>query len=470
MAFEVRGVMEGFYGRPWSWAERASMLRFMAERGFNFFMFAPKNDPIHRDRWREPYLPEEVASFAELSATAARLGIEFVFGLSPLEFHYSAADDLQAVLDKYRVLQGAGVSSFCVLLDDMPERFRFDDDAQRFATLAEAQAWLNNTVLSELKASGPVRRVMFCPTEYHGAGVSPYLAELGQRLDPAIDVYWTGREVCSRDLRTEDARRVSATLRRPVIYWDNYPVNDASMRHRPHIRPLIGRDPDLDQGCKGLVCAPGPLAEAPKIAIHTVAAYLADPSGYEPEAAWREALLDVTGNPEDASAVALLGDLARHSDLEPEGRVQGEVRGALEAFWAAWGGPPQAAGPNLPSYEAGGVSSPALATDHAQAVIELRVTLDRYSWAANRILHDMTNTHLARDLQPWAEKLRGLTRTASAALTVLELASVNPGDPRLPNLRQAVLDDLYVVRENFAVVTGDLLDQFAGRCLWAAGS
>ncbi|HEX2863276.1 MAG TPA: protein O-GlcNAcase [Deinococcales bacterium] len=470
MAFEVRGVMEGFYGRPWSWAERASMIEFIADLGFNFFMFAPKNDPIHRNRWREPYLPEEIARFERLNRLAESRGVEFNFGLSPLEFHYTDPEFLRSALEKYRALQAVGVQSFCVLLDDMPERFRYADDGERFATLAEAQAWLNNEVLRELRASGPVKRVLFCPTEYHGAGVSKYLSELGERMDPAIDIYWTGRQVCSTVLRTEDARAVSETLRRPIVYWDNYPVNDGDMRFRAHIRPLLGRDADLDRGCKGLVVNPGPLAEAPKIPIHTVGAYLADPSGYEPETAWQDALLAVTGNAEDARAVAILGDLTRHSDLEPQGRVQGDARQALERFWAARGGAPESAGPDLPGYELGatGEAAPATAASREQADADLRATLANYAWAANRILHDLENRRLAADLQPWAEKLLGWTRVASNALALLNLAEQAPGDDRLPALREAIVDDLAFVRENFMVVAGDFLDQFARRCLWAA--
>ncbi len=49
-----RGVLEGFYGTPWSWSARRSMVRWMGENDFNLFVIAPKDDPAHRDRWRDP--------------------------------------------------------------------------------------------------------------------------------------------------------------------------------------------------------------------------------------------------------------------------------------------------------------------------------------------------------------------------------------------------------------------------------
>ena len=50
-----RGVIEGFYGFPWSFEDRASMIRDMSEYKMNIYMYAPKDDPYHRDQWREPY-------------------------------------------------------------------------------------------------------------------------------------------------------------------------------------------------------------------------------------------------------------------------------------------------------------------------------------------------------------------------------------------------------------------------------
>jgi hyaluronoglucosaminidase len=194
VAFAIRGVLEGFYGRPWSWPEREQMIDFMGHWDLNLYMYAPKNDPIHRNRWREPYLPEELQRFARLIAVARRRKVEFVFGLSPLQFHYSDPADLQTVWDKLLPLYQAGCRSFSILLDDMPDKFHYPDDEARFPSVADAQVWLNNTVLARF--GDPNVKLYFCPTEYHGTGVSPYLESLGAGLDPAIEVFWTGGEVC----------------------------------------------------------------------------------------------------------------------------------------------------------------------------------------------------------------------------------------------------------------------------------
>ena len=63
--FRVRGVIEGFYGPFYTHPERLSLLEFLGARGFNFYLYAPKNDRQHRARWREPYAEKILAQFSE---------------------------------------------------------------------------------------------------------------------------------------------------------------------------------------------------------------------------------------------------------------------------------------------------------------------------------------------------------------------------------------------------------------------
>ena len=51
----VRGIVEGFYGTPWTQAHRLDMLEFCGTHGLNAYIYAPKDDSYHRAKWREPY-------------------------------------------------------------------------------------------------------------------------------------------------------------------------------------------------------------------------------------------------------------------------------------------------------------------------------------------------------------------------------------------------------------------------------
>jgi len=54
VGFANRGVIEGFYGPPWSHQDRLDMIRFMGRVGMNMYFYGPKDDPFHREKWREP--------------------------------------------------------------------------------------------------------------------------------------------------------------------------------------------------------------------------------------------------------------------------------------------------------------------------------------------------------------------------------------------------------------------------------
>ena len=41
---EKRGVIEGFYGIPWSFEERMSMIEFLSAIGMNQYVYAPKDE------------------------------------------------------------------------------------------------------------------------------------------------------------------------------------------------------------------------------------------------------------------------------------------------------------------------------------------------------------------------------------------------------------------------------------------
>ncbi len=77
------GLIEGYYGRPWSWNERFETMRFLAAWGYGFHLYAPKADAHLRRRWREPHPAEEARSLATFAGGCAGQGVDFGVGLSP---------------------------------------------------------------------------------------------------------------------------------------------------------------------------------------------------------------------------------------------------------------------------------------------------------------------------------------------------------------------------------------------------
>jgi len=282
-SFGVRGVVEGFYGTPWAHEARLDVISFLAPRGMNAYVYAPKDDVKHRAQWRTRYDDAELAGFAKVAADAAGLGVRFGFAISPgLDITYESDADRADLLAKLEPMRANGVTWFLLLVDDIPMQPGL---APRQAALA---SWLHD-------ALHPCA-VTVCPTEYVGTRPSPYLAALSAGLPGDVDLMWTGPTVCSPEITAEDARRwTKAVDGHGVLVWDNTPVNDALMTNCLHLGPYRGRDPDLVDVVSGVLCNPMIQAHASKVPLATAMDFLADPDGYDPGASWARAIADVGG-------------------------------------------------------------------------------------------------------------------------------------------------------------------------------
>jgi hyaluronoglucosaminidase len=295
-AFATRGVVEGFYGTPWTHAARIEAIELLAPWGMSAYAYAPKDDPKHRAAWRTPYDDEELKCFGDLATRALALGIRFGFGISPgLDIDYGSAADRALLLDKLRPLVDAGVAWTLLLVDDIPMS----------AGLAARQADLATWLHAALRDERGDARLTVCPTEYVGTRPSPYLTDLARGLPTDVAVMWTGPTVCSPTITVDDARAWTAAVGdRPVVVWDNVPVNDALMTASLHLGPYQGREPGLADLVDGVLCNPMTQAHASLVPLATAMAFLRDPDGYDPGDAWERAIDAVGG--ERAAPLAVL--------------------------------------------------------------------------------------------------------------------------------------------------------------------
>ncbi len=317
-------MIEGFYGPPWAHADRLWMLERMAGWGMNLYVYAPKNDPLHRDRWREPYPDDQMREFRELVSRGDSLGVGVGFAISPgLSIEYASSDERAALSGKFESFRDLGARFLSLALDDVPSRLLHDADRESFGSLAEAHAVL---VEHLRKRIGGDVTLWFVPTDYVGVAPSPYLEELGERLDPEVEIAWTGRTIVSPTIRADEAARRAAMVRRPLLLWDNVPVSDGPMRSMLHLGPYGGREPGLRAHARGVLLNPMEHARASAVTIGTAARFLDDPEGYEPERAWKEVLREVgTGAPE---AFATFAEAHRFHPIWPDAQ-EAELAAAL---------------------------------------------------------------------------------------------------------------------------------------------
>ncbi len=237
------GIIEGFYGKPWTWEERAATVEYLAPYGYRFYLYAPKADTFLRRRWQEPYPEGEARALGALAEVCRGAGVRFGVGLSPYEI-FNGFDDAarEALGRKLALFDELGVSDLAILFDDM----RGDTPE-----LADRQVEIVHWAAERTRAD----RVLVCPTYYSddpvldrafGRRPDGYLERLGAALHPAVQVFWTGEEVCSREITPGHLDRVAGQLRRKPFLWDNYPVNDGPrMGQYLHLRAFTGRPASL---------------------------------------------------------------------------------------------------------------------------------------------------------------------------------------------------------------------------------
>ncbi|MEY2878035.1 MAG: O-GlcNAcase NagJ precursor [Verrucomicrobiota bacterium] len=277
------GVIEGFYGAPWTQAERAQLFAWMGAGGLNTYVYAPKDDLKHRALWRETYTDTEAEVFATNLAACRARGIDFVYALSPgLDFRYGDARDAEALRHRCAQLLALGCEHFALLFDDLPEAPAATDGCPR-GSLASEQCAVASALFRWLRERRADAWLAFCPTPYcgrmaaRGLGGADYLETVGRELAPEIEVFWTGPEIISREVSVAHAREVAAVLRRPPLLWDNLLANDYDGR-RFFCGPLAGRPAALRGAVRGLLINPNcelPLNVAP---LHTLARYAAAPA------------------------------------------------------------------------------------------------------------------------------------------------------------------------------------------------
>jgi len=267
----VRGVLEGFYGRPWTWDERVGVAQYCAERGMTHYVYAPKDDPKQREDWRIPYTEDELAQFRRIATEG---GLVLGCAVSPgLSIDYGSGEDRALLMAKIESLVDAGAGLIGLQLDDIPNRPGLGREH------GELTAWLFEHL------DGRAELTM-CPTEYVGVQASPYLSALADLVPEEVPIQWTGMLVVNETITVADAEARAAALggRKPSL-WDNYPVNDGLMSDQLFVGPLRGRDAALLDACDGYMANALVQPRAGCLPLASIAAWL---RGDDPVRAWQD--------------------------------------------------------------------------------------------------------------------------------------------------------------------------------------
>ncbi len=307
LTFQRRGIVEGFFGPPWSMSHRSSLFEFGARQGMNTYLYAPKDDPYHREHWEKPYPESLWGELLDLILVARKHGIDFVYGFHPGKgLRFGAADPIGWLLSKADSLYQVGVRTFAVLFDDIPSHLEFQDDKKQFdGSLARAEGLWLKRILEQQPSTWTDVEWWLCPSYYtedpllartFGAFEPSFLETLGQHLPQTVPCFWTGPRVVSETISLAHTERVAKRLKHRLMLWDNYPVNDLSMSMEMHLGPLTGRDPQLPEQVYAYLNNPLLQETLSFLPLATCFDYALDPLGYDPETSWDRAVAERFGS------------------------------------------------------------------------------------------------------------------------------------------------------------------------------
>ncbi|MFD7976175.1 beta-N-acetylglucosaminidase domain-containing protein [Streptomyces sp. NPDC059071] len=339
----VRGLTEGFYGRPWSPAERLAQIDFMGRTKQNRYLYAPGDDPYRRALWREPYPAAERAAFRELAARAAANHVTLAWAVAPGQAMCLSSDaDLKALTRKIDSMWALGVRAFQLQFQDVSySEWHCSDDGDAFGSgpgaAARAHARVANAVAAHLVERYPgAAPLSLMPTEYYQDGATDYRTALAGALDARVEVAWTGVGAVPRTITGRELAGARDALRHPLLTMDNYPVNDYA-QDRLFLGPSTGREPAVAAGSAGFLANAMEQAAASRVPLFTAADFAWNPKGYRPQESWRAAVDELAGpDPAAREALRALAGNDASSILDPDGE-SAYLKPLAAAFWASRG-------------------------------------------------------------------------------------------------------------------------------------
>ena len=280
---DCRGVIEGFYGNPWSHKDRLRQFEFYGCNKLNIYVYGPKDDPYHRAHWRDPYPQDEAERLKELVQEAHRNKVQFVWAVHPGGDIQWNLKDSMAVCQKLEWMYELGVRTFAVFFDDIWGE----------GSKADKQAGLLNYVTDNfVRKHSDVQPLIMCPTQYNKAwSGGDYLSTLGTRMYPEVRVMWTGNSVVDM-IERDDMEWINKQLGRKAFIWLNYPVNDYC-QSRMLMGKTYGNGLDINEMVSGFCSNPMEYAEASKVSLYSIADYTWNMPQYDAVRSWQQAITEL---------------------------------------------------------------------------------------------------------------------------------------------------------------------------------
>lgn len=238
---QSRGLVEGYYGYPYSLSVKKSLMRFMMRLKMNTYMYGAKSDLYHSAKWEEPY-PKTLTKtdieygrmsqdmVKDLSKTSQATKVNFIWAIHPGNDFVGQPNVVTRIMKKFSSMYDLGVRQFAIFVDDVDVPTSEADCKTNASHLTAVQKAIDakwNKAGSAPEAR--VRPLHFVPQVYTlswvGEADRKRFFKALSAVPSDITIYTTGWGVWTVP-NSNDLATMHTELGRPVAWWWNYPCND----------------------------------------------------------------------------------------------------------------------------------------------------------------------------------------------------------------------------------------------------
>lgn len=308
-----RGLVEGYYGYPYSVDVKKDLMRYMMRFKMNTYMYGAKSDPYHSQMWKDAYptsitaqqekngwLTQEMVR--EISEVSEMTKVNFIWAIHPGNEFLGSSTVVRDIMSKFAKMHALGVRHFGVFVDDVGIPSSDADMKKNADRLTELQKEIEKKWNAEgAEAEDTVRPLHFVPQIYCNSFASStdqrqrFMSALS-KVPSYITVYSTGQGVWSVPNNSHTVTVVNE-FGRPMGWWWNYPCNDNAdgqiypmdMYSNFVDMPAVGdgeRMPSVLSNCQGLVANPMQQGQVAKISLFSIADYAWNNAGFVNEKSW----------------------------------------------------------------------------------------------------------------------------------------------------------------------------------------
>ena len=283
-----RGVVEGYYGIPWSTEARLAQLDFYGRNKLNTYIYAPKDDPYHHGAGCYELYPEDkAAELRQVVAHARKNHVHFFWAIHPANtidwYNQDGAPHMDQLCTKLQQLYDLGVRDFGVFVDDS------NGEIGKAARQVQLCKYIQENFIR--KHPDANQELIMCPTGYNRGWTNEgVLTEMGKGLPEDIFMMWTGNTVV-HDIKLEGQKWVNRFLKSPTFVWWNWPCNDFRRDRLSMGRTYgLGTEAEMKKQMSGFVANPMEHAEASKVGLFGVADYTWNITRFDSQDTWRSGI------------------------------------------------------------------------------------------------------------------------------------------------------------------------------------